>query len=811
MIPVLFKADAISFDSFGIGALADCISCEVTEERNGAYELALKYPITGSLYKELKSERIIKAKPNDTSDAQAFRIYRITTPLNSIVSVYAQHISYDLANIAALLWSSESISPSLAMQRVFQNTATSHNFTCSTDCSGAKSFSVPKPQSVRACLGGTSGSMLDTWGGEFEWDNFQVIQHRNRGSSNGVVIEYGKNLTGLEQDSDNTEIYTDLLPYAVYTDDSQVQHVVTLTEVLIPITDTQLVQSKTLIKDFTDYFEQGTEITETALRGVANSYLQKNPLGVSVPALTVSFEPLWKSPEYAAVLEKVSLCDTVTVRHTNLGITSSTKVIKTVYDCLGEKYVSITLGSARANFINTIADVEESVSEAVSKVDRFPVLINAAIKSATDKIRGQNGGYVVLNTDANGKPYELLVLDNPSLEQAENVWRWNLSGLGFSSNGYDGPYETAITSDGEIVADFITSGSLTANIIRTGIISSLDGGSWWDLDSGEVHLTAYVTTSELEMVSRTVEGINTEVSKISEKSAEIQTSVDGLNSYVSNLTETVETVSGGLEEEKERVLTAEQRISELQQSVDGLSVKVQNGYVGGINFIRNSAGLNGLTDDWTYSGTVDTDSSTEVQSNTTSDSSFVLDASSTLQQVITGLVTGGSYVFSLRAKKTAGSYSSYARIKYNGSKSVDAFNTTTSFGWQEFSIVIDDVQDSTVTVYIYNRSGSLYVSDMMLAEGNAVHKWTPAPNEIYTEEVKIDHRGIEVSNSASSQRTVITNTEFSGYYNEEKIFTLNKDETQTKKTTVDGELTVGKTKFVPMPTASEGLNIVILD
>ena len=99
----------------------------------------------------------------------------------------------------------------------------------------------------------------------------------------------------------------------------------------------------------------------------------------------------------------------------------------------------------------------------------------------------------------------------------------------------------------------------------------------------------------------------------------------------------------------------------------------------------------------------------------------------------------------------------------------------------------------------------------MLVEGTQKSYWTPAPNEIYTESVKIDRRGIEVSNEDSGQRTVITNQEFSGYYNEEKIFTLNKDETITKKTTVDGELTVGKTKFVPMPTASEGLNIVILD
>lgn len=315
------------------------------------------------------------------------------------------------------------------------------------------------------------------------------------------------------------------------------------------------------------------------------------------------------------------------------------------------------------------------------------------------------------------------------------------------------------------------------------------------------------------VVQNNLENLRTTVSTLTTKSAEFQQSVDGLNSYVSNLTQTVETVSGDLTEEQQKVLAAEGRISELEHTVDGLSLAVERQYVGGINFIKNSAGLNGITDDWIYTGTVETDASTDVQNNTTSDSCFKLGSTSasTLMQVITGLVTGGSYVFSLRAKKTTAGYSSYARLQYNGSKYAYAFNTTSTFGWTEYSFVLDDVQDSTITLYIYNRYADLYVSDMMLAEGNAVHKWTPAPNEIYTEEVKIDHRGIEVSNASSSQRTVITNTEFSGYYNEEKIFTLNKDETQTKKTTVDGELTVGKTKFVPMPTASEGLNIVILD
>lgn len=300
------------------------------------------------------------------------------------------------------------------------------------------------------------------------------------------------------------------------------------------------------------------------------------------------------------------------------------------------------------------------------------------------------------------------------------------------------------------------------------------------------------------------------VSTHTERFSEFQSSVDGLNSYVGSLTETVETLEDSLGNEHTKVLEMQSQMSELQQTVHGLTVTVEEQFAGGINYVKNSAGLNGITDDWVISGTVSTDASTDVQNNTSADSCFVLSDSSTLSQTITGVVPG-SYTISVRAKKTGASYSSYFRVQYNGNKFAYLFNTTSTFDWTEYTATIQDVQDGTMIVYAYNRIASLYVSDIILAEGTAIHKWTPAPNEIYTTEVKIDRRGIEVSNADSGQRTVITNQEFSGYYNEEKIFTLNKDETITKKTTVDGELTVGKTKFVPMSTASEGLNIVILD
>ncbi len=313
----------------------------------------------------------------------------------------------------------------------------------------------------------------------------------------------------------------------------------------------------------------------------------------------------------------------------------------------------------------------------------------------------------------------------------------------------------------------------------------------------------WIPQNDLEELRRTVETHTTKMS-------ELEKTADGINSYVGTLTETVETISGGLTEEQEKVLEAQSQISQLQQTVNGLSLTMEEQYIGGMNYVQNSAGLNGLTSDWTYTGPVTVDTSTDTKNNTSSDSCFVLGAYSYLYQIITGVVPGRQYTISIRAKKTS-TYSAYFYVKYNGGKYVYLFNQSTAFGWTDFSAVIPDVTDPSVQVYAYSREASLYLSDIMLTEGSIPRKWTPAPNEIYTSEVKIDRRGIEVSNTASSQRTVITNTQFAGYYNNEVIFTLNKDETKTKKTVVDGELTVGKTKFVPMPTASQGLNIVILD
>lgn len=593
MIPILFKADVTDFSTFGIGALTETLTCEVTEERNGTFECKLQYPSSGRLYNEIRKDRIIKAKPNDTKATQAFRIYKISLPINGTITVYAQHISYDLSGVGIMPFERKAITPQMAMEYVLANATTPHNFTFQTDYSAAKDFSVKKPKSIRACLGGEEGSVLSLWGGEYEWDNFEIKHHQGRGEHTDVVIEYGKNLTKFSHESEDSEVYTEVLPFAFMKNEEDEETLITLPETTVPIENSQLLHKKTLILDLTDSFEDGTLITEEMLRNKTLSYIESHSLDAPVPNITISFEPLWQQPEYAAVMERLSLCDTVTIKHSVLGVTAKAKVIKTIYNTLAEKYTSVSLGSAKANLMNTIKqsteELEKVIDKANASANRVPMLINSAIRKATDLLTGQTGGYVVLHTHTEtGQPYELLILDAPKIEDAVNVWRWNVNGLGFSSKGYNGPYETAITADGRIVADFISSGTLVANIIKAGTISSVDNSSFWNLDTGEVVLKAYATTETVEKVETaanqaqsTANQAQTSANKAQTSANQAQTSADKAQTTADNaqtavdgLASDVGVLAGNVGNLTASVKTLTTKQATLESNVDGLTSSV---------------------------------------------------------------------------------------------------------------------------------------------------------------------------------------------------------------------------------------------
>ncbi len=487
MTPIIYARNETNFNTNGLGLLSDAISCIVTEERNGAFELELKYPISGIHYDSLAEDIVIKAKPNDSADNQLFRVYKSSKPINGIVTYNAEHISYGLNGnpIPGI-----KITNSLAAGAILAGLRAAifpHNFTAWSDVEATRSFENASPLSVRAFLGGSDNSVLEQYGGEFEFDNFTIRLHAARGSDTGIAIEYGKNLTDIKQERNIEEVYTALYPYAVKkesTETETTETLITLSEKVLP-TDSYGVygHDRALIKDFSGDFEQGEEITEATLRAKAQAYLTDNAIDVPSVNITVSFLHLWQTVDYAAVapLEKVRLCDTVTVRFAKLGISAKAKVIKTVYNTLNEKYDSIELGDAKSTFTDTVlsqkADIVSTNTAIVDQTSYVVQAYKAAIKTATDLITGQAGGYVVLNPKYN--PQEILIMDTDDIETATKVWRWNAAGLGYSSNGYNGPYSTAITMNGAIVADFITTGTLTAIAIEGGTMNAaaITGGT----------------------------------------------------------------------------------------------------------------------------------------------------------------------------------------------------------------------------------------------------------------------------------------------------------------------------------------------
>lgn len=480
MTPILLKADAKT----KIGWLSECTACEVTEERNGVYELELVYPIGAAHANDIVTDCYIKAKPNQTSANQIFHIYKVSKPINGEFTVYAEHVSYILSGypvptVSASGNAQVAINAILTAAKNQLGKAT--GFTAATtDITLSSSVNLSNV-SARAALGGVEGSVLYTYGGEYEFDNYTIKLHKSRGKDNGVRIAYGKNMTELKCDVDMSASYTGIFGY-VKTDD------VNLTS-SYNVTNTSGISTRILVRDFSSDFGSNAP-TQSSLDAAVKKYAEDNDINSIKASVTVSFVNLAQSPEYAniAPLEAVNLCDTVTIYHKELGVNIKAKVIKTVYDTIAEKYTKIELGSARTNMSSiisqTVKEATDAKNIAISSKSEVTAAYQEAIANATAAITGNSGGYIRLNPSEN--PQELLIMNTADASTATKIWRWNLSGLGYSSTGYNGTYKTAITQDGHIVADFIDTGTLTANIIKAGIMQSTNGEFSFNLESGHI-------------------------------------------------------------------------------------------------------------------------------------------------------------------------------------------------------------------------------------------------------------------------------------------------------------------------------------
>ena len=499
LTPILFEDNATDYVTQGIGALGDVLSGEVTEETNGQYEVRLTYPVTGRRYADLKNRRLIYCKPDPYRDAQPFRIYRITRPLNGIITIYARHKLYDLDGTPVNPFSASNALS--AMKGLKANAAIETPYQFWTDINSNAQFSVSVPTSTRALLGGIKGSILDTYGGEYEWDNDTVKLYARRGSDNGVTISYGKNLTDIEQDENIANLCTGIIGYWANSDGELVQ---------TPVVNGPGTYNFANVKaiDFSLDFESKPTVEQLQKR--AQQYVSDNNVGIPDVSITLSWVQLeqYSGYEGLSLLDRASLGDTVTVRFPPLGIDVKARVVKTVYDILQDRYSSVEIGSVKANIADTIANNQQATNEQIKNTTSY---LEDRIQQSTDLITN-GGGYIYRKFDAAKNWVEIGSTDNLDLNKAVHVWRWNNGGFGYSGTGYNGPYRTAITQDGHIVADFIDTGTLTANIVRAGILKDMKGLNFWDMETGEFRLAATATVNDQQIATKpeTISGVDVE-------------------------------------------------------------------------------------------------------------------------------------------------------------------------------------------------------------------------------------------------------------------------------------------------------------
>ena len=564
MIPVLYKANETEFNSQGVGCLTDCITCYVHEKLNGVYELKFTYPITGVHFSDIKVGAIVDAIPSDGKAVQHFRIDTITKPIGGKVTVEATHISYQLSYVPVKPF--DAVGVLEALNGLKENSLTSNPFSVWTDISNtATKYSQQEPASFRQRLGGVAGSILDCFGGEYEFDNYTVKLYAHRGTDRGVVIEYGKNLTDLEQEESIDKVITGIVPFWKASNGDKVVSIET------PIESEYASKypfKRTVVKDFSSNFEE--EPTVEQLRAYTESYIKNNCVGVPQVSLDVSFVALEDTEEYKSLSrERINLGDTVTVRFSELGVDAKAKVIEYKYDVLAERYDSLKIGSVRSSLASTIQEITKVTSSAVTKS-----FLDAVIKYQTELIKGGLGGYVVTNY-VNGYPSEIIVGDSPNIEQMVNCIRLNKNGLGISKTGYNGPYRTAITGEG-INADLINAGQLNGNLIKANsvVIGALDEEVTNKIDSAQS--SADKANTSASNAQNSANNAQNTANDASSKANHAQSSADSATAVAQAAKEQAEIAQKASNDANELAHSAWTGVSELAQvvKIDQGGVKV---------------------------------------------------------------------------------------------------------------------------------------------------------------------------------------------------------------------------------------------
>lgn len=459
---------ASDFNNNGIGSLKDTTKCEVTEELNGELTVDFEYPKKGKYAEIIENDMIIKVDTGET-ERQLFRIKNYNEDL-TMITAKPQHITYDLIDNALDDVFPQNLNGMAAIDWILNHTQYTHIFTGFSDITTQASARYVRKNPIEAIIGDIDNSFINVWGGELERDNFAIKILKQRGEDKGYRIKYGRNLTGIEFSKNDSNVITRLRPIGY--------DGLLLPEKYIdsPLLDEyphpkigEIEYSDIKLKEGED--DDGYETLEECykeLRRRAKLEFSENNIDKPSVNIKVDFVDLSRTTAYQnyKILESVKLGDVVTVILDSIKI--KVRVIRTVYNSLTHRFIKLELGEFKGNYIkDSQKNITTTVKKATSGISND--ILSKAKQSATDLILKATTGYVCIRPIES--PSEILIMDGPDPNTASKIWRWNMNGFAYSKTGINGPYGTAITMNGSIVADFITAGILSANLIKAGSMS----------------------------------------------------------------------------------------------------------------------------------------------------------------------------------------------------------------------------------------------------------------------------------------------------------------------------------------------------
>lgn len=493
IITIHNRNDSQLLRSNGIGILTDFRSSpNVKEALNGEFYIEFEYNCSGRYAEYLVEENII-VSPVGYGERQAFRISKskkIIDDTNLYIYVYAKHISYDLVDNVVEDSYVQDKNGNDAIGWILSHTQYSHNFTGYSDIPTRNNARYVFKNPIQILISDDDNSFLNRWGGEIVRDNFSIKMLQARGKDNGVHIRYRKNLKGITFETDYSTIATKVRPKGYdglelpekYVESSLINNYVNPKITEIEYSDIKIKENE----EDEEGFLTAEECYEEMRRRVKKEY--ENGLDKPSLSATVDFIELSKTIEYQEYknLEKLCIGDTVHIDIDEFNLEITEKVISTIYDPILERYTGFEIGKEFSSYTLEVKNYEKQLEEVI-----IPNKLDAAKQHATDLLTTALGGYITKTRN------ELFIADNEDINKAEKVWRWNINGLGYSSTGVNGLYGTAMTMDGQIVADYITTGTMSVERIE-GLSNTLEQFAQLTIEVDKVSTLVVDTSKEFE-------------------------------------------------------------------------------------------------------------------------------------------------------------------------------------------------------------------------------------------------------------------------------------------------------------------------